>query len=98
MVPKEPEHRIETIRRIAIERLEALGYDKYHDVTTKYLLTGEAFAKSSDEKKLISDIIYLQNKIRILEDMVQELMIEIENEELNKKYPQLDIFGDRVKA
>jgi phage shock protein A len=91
-----PEYPMDTIRNEVRKRLEALGHCKYYDESLKYLVAGEAIAKTNSEKRLILDIQYLQTKVKILEDMVLELMVEKENAEANKRLVQMDIFGEKV--
>lgn len=93
----ELEHYIDTIRRTVNEKLADLGY-KYCEESVNYLLTGESIVEKNSEARLLEDVKYLLMKVRMLEDMMLELMIEKENAELNRKYPQVDIFGKKVKV
>ena len=91
------EHPMDVIRKTVSKQLEDLGYT-YSEESANYLLTGEATIEKKSEIRLLEDTKYLLMKVRLLEDTVLDMIMEKENEELNRKFPQIDVFGKRVKV
>lgn len=91
------EHPMDIVRRTVNEKLADLGYT-YSEESANYLLTGESTIEKKSEIRLLEDTKYLLMKVRLLEDTVLDMIMEKENEELNRKFPQIDVFGKRVKV
>jgi len=78
---------VENVHDISVQidkKIVASGR-RYHDESTKYLITSEEEFKNSSERKLVADIVYLLTKIRLLEDKMREIIIERENLIYNSK-------------
>lgn len=90
------EHYKDTIRKTVEKQLEEQGYT-YCNEATKYMLTGESTVDKNSEVRLLEDQKYLLKKIALLEDFAFDLMKEREFAEFDKKYPQTDVFGKKVK-
>ena len=78
------------IKQKVNEELQATGRI-YTDEATKYLVAGELTAKTNSEKKLVMDIVYLLTKVKILENMLENVIIEKENLEYNNRFKQTTI-------
>jgi len=74
---------MDRIRNNLREEMENLG-KTYYDIATEYLITGEAVAKTNNEKKLVNDITYLLTKISLLERMYARDIEMLENRINNK--------------
>lgn len=84
------DNNMEEIKQKVNEELQVAG-KVYHDEITKYLLTGEFVVKTDSQKRLILDIQYLLKKVSILEDMLENVIVEKQNIEHNRKSVQTTV-------
>jgi hypothetical protein len=80
---------MDSIRIRTQEQINELG-KIYHDEVVKYLITGEAVAKTDSEKKLVNDIKYLLTKVSLLERMYVDDVRELEDT-IDNKFRQTTI-------
>jgi hypothetical protein len=84
------EYYLNEIKQKVNEELQATGRI-YTDEIIRYTITGELSPEDDSRKRLITDIVYLLTKVKILENVLENVLIEKGNLEYNNRFKQSTI-------